>query len=360
MEKEYRKYHFEDLAKDPHFRSWVIDRNPESRIFWEQWLAENPDMQKTAHLARAFLLALEEKDTRLDQEELENITDQIVEENQVSRVSFWQTRTFRMAAALLLFSGLGYLGYTFIAGNGKEDVLSGILDAGAEGYQEESNTGDQIKVVNLIDGSKVSLYPQSKLRYPKSFSMKKRSVYLTGKAFFDIHKNPGSPFWVYTEHISTQVLGTSFMVSAFENTKDVKVEVKTGRVSVYTRKDLNSNKDDRKGMLAGMVLTPNQQVTFSKTEARLIKSIVEQPEQIVEIPKEQFRFEETSVSNVFSMLEKAYGISIIFDAQNMIDCYLTATLEEENLYEKLDIICKVTHSYYEIVDAQIIIHSRGC
>lgn len=155
-------------------------------------------------------------------------------------------------------------------------------------------------------------------------------------------------------------LGTSFMVSAFENTKDVKVEVKTGRVSVYTSKDLNTHQDDRKGLLAGMILTPNQQVTFSKTESRLVKSIVEKPEQIVSIPKEQFRFEETSVSDVFSMLEKAYGISIIYDAPNMADCYLTATLEEENLYEKLDIICKVTHAYYEIVDAQIIIHSRGC
>ncbi|MEY4538742.1 MAG: hypothetical protein RLZZ306_499 [Bacteroidota bacterium] len=44
----------------------------------------------------------------------------------------------------------------------------------------------------------------------------------------------------------------------------------------------------------------------------------------------------------------------------MEGCFLTANLEEESLYEKLNIISKITHSTYEIVDAQIIIHSKGC
>jgi hypothetical protein len=54
------------------------------------------------------------------------------------------------------------------------------------------------------------------------------------------------------------------------------------------------------------------------------------------------------------------GINIIFDEKNMENCYLTASFSVESLYDKLKLICKITHSTFEIVDAQIIIHSKGC
>jgi hypothetical protein len=71
-------------------------------------------------------------------------------------------------------------------------------------------------------------------------------------------------------------------------------------------------------------------------------------------------FEETPVYQVFDLIQKTYGISVIYDAKALENCFITATLTDESLFDKLDLICKITHSTYEIVDAQIIVHSRGC
>jgi transmembrane sensor len=361
MEVDYQKYSFEEFAKDEKFQLWVLKKDVENTSFWEQWLAENPSKEKTIHLAKSFLLALQEDDISLSENELENIIESIIEGNEPVKLSFWRKNIFNIAASVLLVLGLS-LAIIYVTKKDNNEEFASITDTNiyADNFIENINATNSIQQITLQDGSIVSLYPQSKIRYPKPFSEKKREVYLKGQAFFKITKNPSKSFWVYTEKISTQVLGTSFMVKAFENMKDAIVEVKTGKVSVYTRQDLEKAKNENETMMAGVILTPNQQVSFSKSEERFVKSIVEKPEEIIKVVKEEFRFEEVPMSSVFSLLEKTYGISVIYDAKTMEGCFLTANLEEESLYEKLNIISKITHSTYEIVDAQIIIHSKGC
>lgn len=361
MQVDYQKFNFEEFAKDEKFQLWILEKDANSATFWELWLAKNPNKEKTVQLAKSFLLALQEDDKYLTETELENITESIIEGNQPIHLNFWRNDIFNIAASILMILGFS-LALIYVTKTDNNTEFASITDKNiyTDNFIENTNTTNSIQQITLQDGSIVNLYPQSKIRYPKPFSEKKREIYLRGQAFFKITKNPSKSFWVYTEKISTQVLGTSFMVKAFENMKDVSVEVKTGKVSVYTRQDLEKVKNQNVTMMAGVILTPNQQVSFSKTEERFVKSIVEKPEEVIEVVKEEFRFEEMSMAKVFSLLEKTYGISIIYDAKTMEGCFLTANLEEESLYEKLDIISKITHSTYEIVDAQIIIHSKGC
>jgi hypothetical protein len=110
----------------------------------------------------------------------------------------------------------------------------------------------------------------------------------------------------------------------------------------------------------GVILTPNQKVAYSAKEERLLKSIVAQPIALVNLPPQDFILDERPVSEAFSLLEKMYGITVIYDGQVMQDCFLTANLSDESLFKKLDLICKITHSTYEKTDAQIVIHSEGC
>ena len=361
MNTPYRKYRFEDFARDERFRQWVIDHDPESALFWEEWLTQNPDCADTVQLAKALLLALEDNTTPLNETELDQITEAVLNEPQRPQLSFWKNTAFRMAASILLVVGLGFAVYTYF--NHPKSLLSNLTDSSTlkkDNYQERTNQTALTQTINLEDGSIITLYPKSSIRYPKPFDATRREVFLNGKAFFDIAKNPQKPFWVYTQHISTQVLGTSFMVDAFADAKEAKVEVKTGKVSVYTRKDLEKAKETQQHVMAGVVLTPNQQVAFVETEKRLLKSIVVAPQVIVEAPKQEFIFDETPIAEVFDFLEKIYGLSVIYDAKNMEACYLTANLSDESLFDKLDLICKITHATYELVDGQIIIHSKGC
>lgn len=70
--------------------------------------------------------------------------------------------------------------------------------------------------------------------------------------------------------------------------RNVSVEVKTGKVSVYTRKDQERAKQNLYKESVGVVLTPNQKVDYSTQEERLLKSIVEQPVALINLPLTDF------------------------------------------------------------------------
>lgn len=361
----YRDYSVDDLTQDELFRDWVINRNSLSEVFWLEWLTENADCADKVQLARAFLLALEEKDTGLSPVELEDIFTKIVQASGPTIVPFWQRPAFRVAATVLLILCAGYLAFTYVRKADTEQIthqvpasLEDFSPALTSDYIEINNQNTQPRTFLLQDSSRIVLYPNGKLRYPKQFDKAKREVYLTGQAFFSVKRNPQQPFWVYTDQISTQVLGTSFLVTA--DSRHAKVAVRSGRVSVYMRTDVQREQPSGKHESAGVVLTPNQQAVFSMTEKRLVKSVVEQPIAIQKVPVNNYIFDEAPITDVFTLLEKTYGLPVVYDASSLENCYLTANLTGESLFDKLNIICKITRSSYELVDGQIVIYSKGC
>jgi hypothetical protein len=71
-------------------------------------------------------------------------------------------------------------------------------------------------------------------------------------------------------------------------------------------------------------------------------------------------FDAAPAHQVFESLEKAYGIEVLFDEELLKNCSLTLNLSEENLYQKLEVICKVLGARYKVIDGQVIIYSNGC
>lgn len=360
MKEKYQKYQFEDFTKDNSFRRWVIENNTEDTLFWETYQAENPSQQKTILLAQSFLENLRGDELSTTDYELDEITQNIINHGKETKLSVWRNPILRIAASVALLLGIGFFAYTFVFNKNNSNQTSESPNKANEKFVETTNATDKVQTITLEDGSRVELYPQSSIKYSNPFESTKRVVYLDGKAFFDIAKNPEKPFWVHTDKLSTQVLGTSFLVNAYEEQKDASVQVKTGKVSVYLQKDLKTLKENENSRLAGIVLTPNQQASFSVKEDRLVKSIVEAPELLVSPKKEEFVFEEKPLKDVFAVLSKAYGITFTYNEKVIENCYLTANLEVESLYEKLNLICRITHSTYEVVDAQVIIYSKGC
>lgn len=95
-----------------------------------------------------------------------------------------------------------------------------------------SNTTPQQKKLTLSDGSSVELLPSSALSYPENFNSLKREVILNGEATFDIAKDGGKPFSVYSNPVLITVLGTRFTVKTYESLKTTKVILQEGKVMV--------------------------------------------------------------------------------------------------------------------------------
>jgi ferric-dicitrate binding protein FerR (iron transport regulator) len=226
-----------------------------------------------------------------------------------------------------------------------------------EGFLEQANTGNAPQNVQLEDGSSVTLHPGSKLAFPKHFAAGKREVYLEGEAFFKVSKNPSRPFFVYSNNIVTQVLGTSFDIRGKNG--QVEVAVKTGRVAVYENKEQISL-DEVHQKSNGVIITPNQKVTYYQQERHFITSIVDQP---VPVPKESkkeaahFVYNETPLYKVLKDLEDTYELEIVLENDKLRNCLFSGDLSGQSLFNKLEGICLVFNATYEIKGTKILLKS---
>jgi transmembrane sensor len=221
-------------------------------------------------------------------------------------------------------------------------------------WKNVENSSSTSQVINLRDGSRITLKSGSRLKFPDPFHSAYREVYLDGEAFFEVARDPARPFMVYANEVVTQVLGTSFTVSTFQPNK-VTVAVKTGSVSVYKQSE-KSNAEKQ------VILTPNQKVVYDKSADQAVRMLVAEPKVIVPLEElTKMRFEEAPVAEIFQAIEKAYGVDILFDEQLLSGCSLTTFLVDETLYARLDIVCKTIGATYKVnADMQIVIESTGC
>jgi transmembrane sensor len=238
--------------------------------------------------------------------------------------------------------------------------------AASQSIQKQNNSPSPL-LIQLADGSNITLQPGSSIEYPKHFLREKREVKLIGEAFFQVAKDANRPFYVYAGKIVTHVLGTSFNVKQNAKTGDYEVAVRTGRVEVYTQ---TNEKENRRQNTAsnGVILVPNQKVIFTEQSQQFIASLVDNPQPLVDEEKaskkdmEQPRFEyqAAALGNVLQDLEKTYGIDFELERDALGLCLFTGDISNYDLFTKLDLICAALKASYEIKGTRILIKGRGC
>ncbi len=348
---------------------WVFgEATPELAQWWEQVPLLYPEKAPVFHRAKETLLAIQGETFTLPPARVRHNIRRITEATQPAVEPLNPERRYtlpvwRWAAAAVLVIGMAWLGWDQYqrVSDPTTRIYQELTTSAATPLEEVTNTTSDNKLVMLTDGSSVLLLPNSRISFPREFnSHAQREVYLTGEAFFEVAKNPEKPFFVYANNIITKVLGTSFTVKA---TKDdqINVIVKTGKVSVFTRSDKERVEKQQSKQLAGLVLTPNQRMVFDQEDGRLLRSLVDSPT-ILDIPiqRAMFEFSGTPINRVFAALERAYGVEIVFDEEVMKNCFLTASLDDEPLFEKLSMICRTLDAHHEQMDGKIIITSKGC
>ncbi|NBB29733.1 FecR family protein [Cellulophaga sp. BC115SP] len=372
---------FEALLEDATIRNWVYENRNQPTYVWEEWARTQGIEGVYLQQLRVFLSELEGEPVVLDDNYIQSRVQtalekaKSIETNELYQVDQYVGQPSKSllkivseywvaAASLLIFVGLGYLIYT-AKQNQPTPIISFDqkldLSHQEESFVETTNPNKRNKMVVLPDGSTVILQKGSKLKYFDSYNAHNREVYLSGEAFFEVVKNPKKPFLVFTKDIVTKVLGTSFTVKAFDNDKEVKVMVKTGKVNVIQQKSLNIKDITDKADLGGISLTANQQATYQREEHKLIKAELVKPQFLALSNNTQsFIFKSTPISEVFVQLSQAYGIEIVFDEKVMSKCTFTATLGTEPLDEKMKWICAAIDADYQVSGGRIFVEGRPC
>ncbi|MBK7872327.1 MAG: FecR domain-containing protein [Saprospiraceae bacterium] len=209
---------------------------------------------------------------------------------------------------------------------------------------------DEQRNIALPDGSAIVLNGNSKLVYPQNFDKsKKRSVQLSGEAFFQVQPNADKPFVISTDQTNITVLGTSFNVRAYEQELTTEVEVATGKVAFAVK-----NSD------ASITLNPGQTGIYDVTASKLFyKSTAQLNAQAWFTHR--LNFESASLSEVFQALERYYKIK--FDIANpaINRCGYTSNFENSELAEVLaSLSLGLRLKVEKIAPNRYLIAGKGC
>lgn len=354
----------EEFLNDPSFRNWILTGTEKEE--WEEWLITRPELVPRVEEARLFLLATGVQEDNLSSTELkqslgetwEKIHDRENEETvSVRSLNLW--RWAGVAAVLLLSFGLAWMYRASLPAQISE-VLPSVFE-NKNALTEQINTSNRQLLITLSDGSSVLLQPDSKLTYPKQFNGAERRVYLSGEGFFEVSKNPKQPFFVEANEVITKVVGTSFRIKAYADQSEVEIVVRTGKVNV------SSSQASEGGEKEEIVLSPKQSVRYSRQDFSFEKVKENKPEVAlpgVALPIEAFEFEfnDKPLAVILDVIEKAYSVNIDYPREVLKDCYLSSSLTDEPLPEKLKIICESLgqNTSYKMNGNQITIESDGC
>lgn len=364
---KYNNFGLNDFLNDDSFIRWVLYGEDDS--LWTKIGENDTTKQKLITEARRLVLQLHDYEantvnSNINSKSIWSRIEATLNEDESSNEiteHWYQTISFgwvKWAAVITVFIGLGWWllqpknNYEKIT---YEELISSVDDKNA--LVERVNTSSIPLRIQLEDGSVITLEKNSKLSYPTHFAADRREVFLSGNAFFEIHKNPIKPFYVYANEVVTKVLGTSFRIQAFEHEKQVLVNVRTGRVAVFKQNRIDLSDPETKGL----IVLPNQQALFNRVDESLNRRLVEDPLPVIAEQKvEKLYLEDQSVSTVLKLIEQRYGIKILYNEELLANCIITTSLGNESLYDKLDVICKTIGASYKEIDAQIIVESQGC
>lgn len=198
----------------------------------------------------------------------------------------------------------------------------------------------------LSDHSIIALNKNSRLSFPEKFEGSKRLVQLNGEAFFDVQPNPQKAFIVKVNGAEIRVLGTSFLVQAFDSLDYVKVSVKEGRVKVASEID-------------SIVLSAGQSIRLNKISKNLEEVKAYQSSEIYWMTN-TLLFQDQGLAEVFESLEKHFKIRIEAKNEKILNCRLTAKFEDKSIDRIFEIIAASFELTIEIENNKYILSGEGC
>ena len=352
----YKNYSASEFANDDDFVLWVRnpDKHPDLVDFWEAWMSQNPDKTQEIQEARELVSLFADSKQYANRKEsvwnrIEGSIDELNEEEEqnVSGSRVVSLSTMLKVAAIVTFFVIAGT-YWFQ----QKDVNSPTASTSIIANKIIQNVDPTPKTVLLADGSSVILYQNTKLEILEGFDEDEREVRIDGKAFFEVIRNESKPFLVQAKNIQTKVLGTSFLVTAYDQ-QDITITVNTGIVAV-------SQKDAQAEDTSEITLERNEAAAYARNTSTLEKLDVSQIELDKRYYSEDFDFESTPLLEVFELIEERYGVHISYDSNALNDCRLNASLAGIPLEDKIRLICQTSNLTYTVKDSNIDIEGTGC
>ncbi|MEO3403443.1 FecR family protein [Mucilaginibacter sp. CAU 1740] len=274
---------------------------------------------------------------------------------------------WRVAAAVILVTGFSYFFFTRLS---TPSNLSASLTPSA--WQNKNTFVREKSSIVLADGTRITLNSKSSLRYPTNFTGKTREVYLSGEAFFDVHKDHEHPFIIHTEKMNIKVLGTAFNVKSYPNDPSSETTLIRGAIEVT----LDDRPSDR------IILKPSEKLIVKKGSFATVQKRADKlapaasadsgtqyvltsftrlhadDNAVLETSWTQNKliFRDESFADLANRMERWYGVNIQFKTDSMKNYHFTGTYEKETITQALDALRLTESFHYKIKNSTISIY----
>lgn len=215
-------------------------------------------------------------------------------------------------------------------------------------YQVSTEVGQRAQVA-LPDGTHVWLNASTQLIYRTSFWGRGRHINLVGEAYFEVVRNEIAPFTVNSRNIEVSVLGTKFNVRALPTEERVVTTLLSGSVQV--------NAPDYQGK--GFLLKPGQtwSVDVKSYKGELME--YDRPRDVLLWINGKLIFEQETLGNIASTLEKHFDVHFIFDDIRLKSERYTCEFSTDDDIDKiLDIVSLTNRLIYQKEGKQIHLRSK--
>jgi ferric-dicitrate binding protein FerR (iron transport regulator) len=196
----------------------------------------------------------------------------------------------------------------------------------------------QRAVIQLSDGSRITLAPQSTLTVENTFGRDTRSVSLVGEAYFEAASAPSTPFIVRTAGVSTTVLGTSFDVMRYADDSTTRVTVVSGKVASV------APHHPRVTLIAGMMARVGDSTVVTTMAGDLTP--------YTGWTHDELEFDKVPTADVLATLERWYGVRFQLTDSSLASVRLSGAFDYKSRESML-------HTLSTLLDATVSVEGTG-
>ncbi len=190
-------------------------------------------------------------------------------------------------------------------------------------------TDERKSQFTMEDGSVVTLNKNSRLHYTDKYGEGKRDVTLEGEAYFEVNKDSGKPFRVELNGASIIVLGTHFNIKAEVGADAITATLVEGSIRFESEKQ-------------HVVMTPNQQLTFSRSSNTIDVKQVD-PDQYIAWKYGLLKYKSLPLVDIVKELQRVYKVDIVVENPELMESMVAVSgtfREEQSLEQLLDVIAR--------------------
>jgi ferric-dicitrate binding protein FerR (iron transport regulator) len=228
-------------------------------------------------------------------------------------------------------------------------VLAGFIVVRNNMMYEKFAFEDEQGIIQLQDGSKVTLNEGSTLKYAVDENLGVRKVSLSGEAFFEVARDTIRPFIIDAGLAEIEVLGTSFNVRAYKNIPVVEVTVNTGLVSMLSKKTEDNL----------LILNPGNTGIYNKDKKELV-FVSEADPNAFSWKTRELIFDEAPLSKVVDDINRIYKSNLKIADEGISDCIITVSFSDQEFSAVLNVLVSTLDLKMERKNGAIVLSGEGC